>query len=111
MIMYNGNGDHDKVTIALIGDNESKLVEIELSKPPFSLNFQGVFPRHWTIRMQDGEKPSVVSMQGSTLHLEWENALPAPEEGTASPRTQMEFYMWYGLATGPIHKRGKARRY
>lgn len=108
MILYSGSGNCDMVVIDLLGDGETKIVEMELTKPPFNLLFTGVFPRHWVVRMQDGEAPSIVSMQGSRLHLEFAEPLPPPNEGTASPRTKMEFYMWYN-ATGSRRRHGTVK--
>jgi hypothetical protein len=99
MILYRGSGDANMVTVSLIGDGSSKSVEINLSKTPFHVKFDKMFPRHWRVRMTDGPQPSMVSMQNAKLHLEFAEALPETTDETASPHAQLEFYMYYGQAS------------
>jgi hypothetical protein len=96
MILYSGITGYDYIIVNLLGDGESKVVDIDLIKPPYGLAFQNKYPQHWVIRMKDGAAPRLVSMAGNVLHMEWDEPLPPPAPDTMSPRVQLEFYMFYG---------------
>jgi hypothetical protein len=97
MITYSGRGDYAMVTIDMIGDGVETTVDIDLNKAPFVLNFQqSMMPRHWLVRMKDGDPPKLTSFANGRIHMEFDGAPPAPNEGTLTPRTQFDFYMFYG---------------
>jgi len=99
MITHSGNGSFDRLVLALLGDGISTSCDIDLSKPPFNLNFGSTFPDSFIIYMQDGIRPSNATLSSpgnsSILHFDFLTPLPAPNDGTASPRTQMELYLFY----------------
>ena len=110
MLKYSGYAkNNSEIQIALIGDGAAKSVAIDLAASPFCVNFaKGVFPSGYLVRKEDGEMPSNVVLNGTTLTLVFANPPPPPNEGTWSPRTQMVINLSYSGAT-LLRKKGKRR--
>lgn len=112
-ITYRGTGSPAEVNIFLYGDGNSKLVDVDLSKAPFCLDFKGNIPSGVFLvgeqSTSSSSYPDLVNVliyagtpPSGRLLLEFESPLPAviygpaTQVGGASPLINLIFRFAYG---------------
>ena len=103
MIKYTGEGDYTKVNIRLFGDGVTKEARIDLSKPPFNLNFMGFYPTDVTIVNVSPGLPKALTLNTNVLIATFDEPPPKvdlPEVSTDHPEGGLEFkvYFAYGIS-------------
>jgi hypothetical protein len=96
MILYSGYGSENEIKLYILGDGQQKQINIDLSKPPFDHSFQGNYPVK-AYAKNEGTIASTptVSIAGAILTLEYPEPVPLPNEGTLSPRSQLQIFLFF----------------
>lgn len=103
MIKYTGEGDFTSVTLRLFGDGVTKEARVDLSKPPFNLNFMGFYPTDVTIVNVSPGLTKGISLNNNVLLITFDDPpqkVDLPLVSTSPPEHRLEFriYFAYGLS-------------
>jgi hypothetical protein len=103
MIKYAGEGDYASVNVRLFGDGVTTEARIDLSKPPFSLNFMGFYPTDVTVVNVSPGLPKALTLNTNVLIITFDEPPPKvdlPPVSTDRPEHSLEFkvYFAYGLS-------------
>lgn len=103
MIKYTGEGDFTKINLRLYGDGITKDVSIDLSKPPFNLNFLGFYPKNVGVSNINPGLAKSVTINGNNLLVVF-NEPPAKVEFDANitdvPENRLSFTVYFVYGTG-----------
>jgi hypothetical protein len=91
------DGNLRTVDIVLLGDGTSTSVQIDLSQPPFGLNFKANFPTALSVTIPTGNEPSSVAIVGSgILEIQYLRPLPVADLPSLTPRHRIKATLIYG---------------
>lgn len=103
MLKYTGEGDFTSINIRLFGDGITKDVVIDLSKPPFSLNFVGFYPKDAVVANVSPGYAKTVTINGDQLMIIFNEPPPAidiPATVIAPPDGRSNFIVYFVYGTG-----------
>jgi hypothetical protein len=92
---YSGYQTEYGIKLIVLGDGESKSIDIDLSKEPIGMNFQGNNPVDVFVKHTDGEKPTCTINNSGVITLTYQTPLAIPMEGSLSPRSQLDLILLY----------------
>lgn len=84
-LSYTGTATFTEASIRIYGDGESRTIAIDLSKPPFGLNFTSKLPTYAVI-INPSDNPGVsMTVVGSKLNFIFDEPPPAVDPMNPTP--------------------------
>jgi hypothetical protein len=103
MIKYTGEGNFTSINLRLFGDGITKDLSIDLSKPPFNLNFLGFYPKNVGVTNVSPGLAKSVSINGNNLLVVFNEPPPAVVFNptiTDVPENRLSFTIYFVYGTG-----------